>query len=100
MVVMMMMMMMMMMIIIIIIIIIITIITKPPTAYREPKLMDDPRVFPRCQPEVVLALGTGLHHLARGGDEGGGAWVTDPHDNSRESLGTVLGITCVEGDVL
>lgn len=52
----------------------------------EAKLLDDARVLAGGQLGVVLGLGTGDNHLARGEDQGGGLGLTNTHDNGRETL--------------
>lgn len=52
----------------------------------EPELLDDTRVLARGQLAVVLRLGAGNDHLARGEDQCRGLWLTDAHDNSRKAL--------------
>lgn len=52
----------------------------------ETELLDDTRVLARSQLRVILRLGTGDDHLARGKDQGGGLGLTDPHDDGGETL--------------
>lgn len=53
----------------------------------EAKLLDDARVLARRQLRVILRLGTGDDHLARGKDQSGGLGLADTHDDSSETLG-------------
>lgn len=53
----------------------------------EAKLLDDTSVLAGRELRVVLGLGTGHNHLARGEDESGRLRFTDSHDDSGETLG-------------
>ena len=52
----------------------------------EAELLDDPCIFARRQPRVVLALRTSDDHLARREDQSGCLRITDTHDNRGETL--------------
>lgn len=52
----------------------------------EPELLDDTRVFARGQLRVVLRLGAGDHHLARGEDQSGRLGFANAHDHSSKTL--------------
>jgi hypothetical protein len=56
----------------------------------EAELLDDTGVLARGKLAVVLRLGTGDDHLARGEDQGGGLGLTDTHDDGSETLGDML----------
>lgn len=53
----------------------------------ESQLLDDARVLARGKLAVVLRLGAGNDHLARGEDQCSSLWLTNAHDNSRKTLG-------------
>ena len=50
------------------------------------KLLDDTRVLSGSQLGVVLRLGTGHYHLARGKDQSGGLWLSNTHDHGCKTL--------------
>lgn len=52
----------------------------------EPELLDDTSVLARGKLAVVLRLGAGNNHLARGENQCSGLWLTDAHNNSRKAL--------------
>lgn len=52
----------------------------------EPELLNDTSVLARGKLAVVLRLGAGNDHLARGEDQCSGLWITDAHDDSRKAL--------------
>jgi hypothetical protein len=52
-----------------------------------------------CIPRLILALGAGDDHFARGEDEGSGLGVTDANNHGRETFGVVFGISAIQGDV-
>lgn len=52
----------------------------------EAELLDDTRILAAGKLRVILRLGTGDDHLARGKDQGGRLGLADTHDNSGETL--------------
>jgi hypothetical protein len=56
----------------------------------EAELLDDASVLAACKLAVVLRLGTGDDHLARGEDQGGRLGLTDTHDDGGKTLGSML----------
>lgn len=62
----------------------------------EAELLDDSSVLARSKLRVVLRLCTSHNHLARGEDQGCSLWLTDTHDDGRETL--AMSIPC-EGKV-
>lgn len=56
----------------------------------EAELLDDTSVLARGKLAVILGLGTGDDHLARGEDQGGRLGLTDTHDDGGETLGDML----------
>ena len=52
----------------------------------ESELLDDPSIFARGKLRVVLRLGAGHNHLARGEDQSCGLWFANTHDDGRETL--------------
>lgn len=52
----------------------------------ETELLNDARIFPRGKLRVILGLGTGHDHLARGKDKSGGLGLADAHDDGGETL--------------
>lgn len=50
------------------------------------ELLDDTGVLAGCKLGVILRLGTGNDHLARGEDQSGGLGLTDTHDDGGKTL--------------
>jgi hypothetical protein len=53
----------------------------------ETELLDDTSVLAGSKLGVILRLGTGDDHLARGEDQSGGLGLTDTHDDGGKTLG-------------
>ena len=66
----------------------------------ESELLDDASVLPGGQTRCLLALGARTHHLARCKDERGRLRLANSHDYGSETLRVVLGVTCMQRDVL
>ncbi|KAG5457069.1 MAG: hypothetical protein BJ554DRAFT_3016 [Olpidium bornovanus] len=64
------------------------------------QLLDNPGIFSRGQPRVVLAFCTGYDHLAGSEDERRGLRLADSHYDRRKPLGVVLGVAGVQRDGL
>jgi len=62
----------------------------------ETKLLDNASVFTACKFAVVFGFGACDNHLARSKDQSSCLWITDTHDDGRESLWIVLGISSVQ----
>lgn len=60
----------------------------------KPEFLDDASVLPRGETRVVLGLGAGDDHLARGENERGRLGVSDTHDDGCESLAVSAGERC------
>jgi len=52
----------------------------------EAELLDDTGILAGCKFGVILRLGTGDDHLARGEDQSGGLGLTDTHDDGGKTL--------------
>src|SRR5712671_4090713 len=52
----------------------------------KPKLLDDARILARRQARIVFTLCTSHDHLSRGENECGCLWITNPHNDSGETL--------------
>lgn len=66
----------------------------------ETKFLNDASVLARSELAVIFRLGTGHDHLARSKDERGGLGLSNAHDDSRETLWVVLGVSGVQSNGL
>lgn len=66
----------------------------------ETELLDDTSILARGKFAVVLRLGTSHDHLARSEDERGGLGLSNTHDDGRETLGVVFGVSGVQSNGL
>lgn len=66
----------------------------------EPQLLDNPRIFAGSEAAIIFRLGTSHNHLSTGKDQCRCFRLTNTHDDGSETLGVVLGVSCVQGDGL
>jgi len=66
----------------------------------EIQVLEDLGELSHSQFSVIHGLGTHANHFSRSVDQSGSLRVSQPHNDGRESLGIVLGITSLQGDQL